>query len=293
MKYLSVLFLNLTCFLTLFVNQVHSATPDSLFIMKMQAYEDTLNAIGDEMIGGKDHAVRTMASHFLVKNLVKALKQENSFQYDFSGLRSISVIEPESKKFKIFTWQLLQENLSYRYYGAIQMQGKDLKLFPLVDYTLVIDSKDRIITDNERWLGALYYDILEVSKGKNTYYTLFGYHGANALSTKKMLEVLWFTPEGEVRFGAPIFSFEDDSLSNRVIYEYKEEAAFSLHYDEDQKKIVFDHLIPVDDLSEGYYFNYVPDGSYDGFEWKKGKWQFISKLYDFKLEDGEVPNVKD
>jgi len=71
--------------------------------------------------------------------------------------------------------------------------------------------------------------------------------------------------------------------------EFKKGASAGIRYSHEYNKIVFDHLIPMDDKSEGMYFNYVPDGSYNGFEWKRGNWVYIDKLFNFKLKDGEFP----
>jgi hypothetical protein len=35
----------------------------------------------------------------------------------------------------------------------------------------------------------------------------------------------------------------------------------------------------------------VPDGTYEGFEWKKGKWKHIDMIDYEKRKDGDVPNV--
>jgi hypothetical protein len=33
----------------------------------------------------------------------------------------------------------------------------------------------------------------------------------------------------------------------------------------------------------------IPDGDYEGFEWKNGQWMHIDKVFDFKLKEGEAP----
>ncbi len=38
--------------------------------------------------------------------------------------------------------------------------------------------------------------------------------------------------------------------------------------------IVFDYLVPLNPLLEGNKAFYVPEGTYDGFVWKRGKWRF-------------------
>ena len=244
---------------------------------------------------------RQAASHDIIRTLKTALTKKNSFYYDFANISSISIVKPEDERFRIFTWQFTFNNNTYRYFGALQKNNEDLELYPLVDYSVVMEDVDRMVTDNERWIGALYYDIVKVSDGKTDYYTVFGYDGNNAFSTKKIADVLWFTELGEIRFGAPIFiapetenekkeKKEEDAPLFRYILEFKKGVSAGINYSHEHNKIIFDHLIPVDDASKGMYFNYVPDGSYHGFEWVNDQWIFIDKIFHFTLKDGEFPD---
>jgi len=257
--------------------------------IEFRAYEDSINILSDTLLASRSEHMRKVASNKIILALKKALIKVNSFLYPFNNLQSISIVQPEDETFRIFTWQLGFDNNTFRYFGAIQMNSPELKLYPLVDYSVVMDNISRVVTDNERWIGALYYDIVKQKAGKKYYYTLFGYDGNNAFSTKKVADVMWFTEEGEIRFGAPIFDLGEDIPYFRYVMEFKKGASAGIRFSPENKKIIFDHLIPVDDKSEGMYFNYVPDGSYDGFQWKKGQWRFVDKLFDYKLKDGDFP----
>jgi hypothetical protein len=255
-----------------------------------EAYEDTINRISDILFNDADQQMRQRASHEIIRTLKNALLRENSFHYGFPYLESISIVQPDDNAFRIFTWQFTFDNNTFRYYGAIQLNDSELKLFPLVDYSALMESTENLVTDNERWIGALYYNVVRTSHNGRNYYTLFGYDGNNAFSTKKLADILWFTDEGEIRFGAPLFQTAEGQVQARFSLEFKKGAAAGINFSEEYGKIMFDHLIPVDDRSEGMYFNYVPDGSYNGFEWANGKWQFVDKLFDYKLRDGEFPD---
>ena len=52
--------------------------------------------------------------------------------------------------------------------------------------------------------------------------------------------------------------------------------------------IIYDHLIP-EDGETGKRYSYIPDGDYEGFKWKDGKWVHINKVFNFTLKDGEAP----
>ncbi len=263
---------------------------DSLDQVTLRQYEKKINELGATVIASLNPIERQQASHQKVKLLVEALKVEGSFNYHFDSLTSISTINAPDNSFRIFTWQMLQKDYTYRFYGAIQMNTPTLKLFPLVDYSVMIDKPHDKVLDNERWYGALYYDIIKTQHKESAYYTLLGWDGNNSMSTKKIMEVLWFNDEKEPRFGAPIFSYgKKDTFVCRYVMEYKENSVATLRRKGNEDKVYFDHLIPVNEQSEGYYFNYVPDGSYCGFEWVKGKWQYIDKIFHSKLKEGEFP----
>lgn len=264
---------------------------DAADSLKFKQYEDTINVYSDSLIFSNLEGNRKVASFRMIKTLTAALKLDNSYQYNFPNLKSVSIVEPEDKAFRVFTWQLTFDNNTNKYFGAIQMNSKTLNLIPLIDNSAMMDETklDTMVTSNRNWIGALYYDIKKVKAGKQIYYTLFGYDNNNAMSTKKVIDVLRIK-DGKAILGAPIFDIKESKLPiTRFYIEYKKGASTTCHYSEEHKKIMFDHLISEFDEGEGVYFTYVPDGSYDGFEWKKGKWRYIDKLFDFKLENGNFP----
>ncbi len=36
-------------------------------------------------------------------------------------------------------------------------------------------------------------------------------------------------------------------------------------------------------------YTYIPDGDYEGLQWKNGKWVHINKVYNQVLENGKAP----
>ena len=84
---------------------------------------------------------------------------------------------------------------------------------------------------------------------------------------------------------------EGGKILNRFILEFSKEASAGLNYSEAERKVIYDHVAPNGDALEGFYANYVPDGTYEGFEWKKGKWRHVENITYEKRKDGDVPNV--
>ena len=218
-----------------------------------------------------------------------------SFYYPFDSLQTISRLYAPDSSFRIFTWQFKKDNLLYLQEGAIQMNQPDgsLKLYPLFDASMFTADPLESLRTRLNWIGAIYYRIIEKTwQGKN-YYTLLGFDDYSESSNKKWMEVLTFTPEGEPRFGGPYFSFQEDSLRKPTQYrfniEYKKEAGTRFNYDPALDLVVFDELISESN-EPGKKDTYVPDGDFEAFQWKNGKWVHMQKgIFTKKLKDGDFP----
>jgi hypothetical protein len=171
----------------------------------------------------------------------------------------------------------------------------ELKLFPLIDRSIIMSNEKDTITNNEWWFGAIYYKILKKEyQGKN-FYTLLGYDENSIRSTKKRIEILHFNQSGNPVFGGDFFSFKQDSIpkknQSRFWIEYKKNGNARITYDEELNLIIYDHLISETNEPNKLY-TYIPDGDYEGFKWMNGKWLHIDKVFNEKLKDGEAPIVK-
>lgn len=283
--YIAILFIFIS-FVSKAQNQI---SPDDFKQIKL--YEDTLRMYGDTLINSQEKDNRTIASYRIIKTLTKALKIKNSYYYQWDSLLPWKIVQPEDAAFKIFTWYVRSDEDMYKFFGTIQVKSDTLKMFPLIDYSEFTDHQEDINVDNNNWIGCLYYGLKTVKSGKKTYYTLFGWDGNNAGSNKKVMEIFSFNKQGKPRFGAPIIQMENGKILNRFILEFSKEASASLNWNPDEKKIVYDHIAPNGDALEGFFANYVPDGTYEGFEWKKGKWRHVENIAYEKRVDGDVPNV--
>lgn len=268
-------------------------TAESSLLTEMAMREDSMKSYAFDIVNAHQAAERFRADSIFTRMLVRALKEKHSFSYPFDSLQTISRLYAPDSSFRIFTWQLVKDETTFRRHGAIQMKTADgsLLLYPLLDKTELVKDINNAITDNEEWVGALYYKIIQTTyEGKN-FYTLLGYDENSFRSTKKRIEVLTFS-NGKPVFGGPFFSFEEDSLprpvQSRFSIEYKKEGNGSIKYDKELGIIIFDHLISENNQPEKKY-TYIPDGDYEGFKWKNGKWVHIDKVFTFKLQDGQAP----
>ncbi len=257
-----------------------------------------IRQLGKTMVGSQYYERRRDANYAIIRHLTEFLKQENSFQLSLDSISFISVREPADHAFRILTWQLETSAGMVRHYGAIQMNTKQLTLIPLVDRSDDIENPETYVGDNEHWFGAIYYQVQAFNTNKGKAYLLYGFDANTPFSNKKILDILYISKTGDkLLFGGPIFpSFSNPKKqATRFILEYKEDAASRLNFDEELKQVVFDHLVPMDDESEGIYANYVPDGTYDALSFDRTSFYLVKDAIKitpqvFKPTDSN-PNV--
>ncbi|MCX6188492.1 MAG: hypothetical protein NTW54_02595 [Bacteroidetes bacterium] len=256
----------------------------------LQNLEIQMQGQSEQIIESADYSTRKTSCYSLIRNLVIALNLPGSFNYPFDSLKQISIVKSPDDKFRIFTWNLRNNDDSYRFYGAIQRnEKKGVMLIPLFDAGPLIKRPEDTTVDNNYWWGALYYKILPGKVKNETCYTLLGWNGANNKSNKKVIEVLRFQ-EGSVVFGAPIFKAGANDIMNRVVFEYNNEVQnMVLTYEPVKKYIVFDHLAPITPKAIGRYELYYPDGSYDYFVFENGYWNLKEMLFD----NGTIKTLND
>jgi hypothetical protein len=279
----------LLTFLSLFSFAQHSNP--AIHKQKMQTYEDSLRSISFQVINNQSEPERYNNNYKFIKTLIGALKTPNSFNYGFDSLRTISTLTSQDRRFKIFSWHVMNNDGSYRYYGTIQMNNPDgkLEMFPLVDYSSSIKNPADTATTNEKWFGAQYYKIIPVMYNvKVPYYILLGWKGNTVKTTKKVIEVLYFK-DGKAHFGMPVFEGKDKKATdkNRVIFEYSRQVSMLLNYLPKEGTIVFDHLAPPDPKMKDKFDMYGPDMSYDGLKLVNGHWRLVEDI-ELKNPQSEI-----
>lgn len=261
---------------------------------QIKAVEDSLLNTADSMYNAFIPEERGIYNEKFVKQLIRALKMPNSYNYGFDSLaKKINIIYPDDKSFRIFNWVNIPSDVITRYYGAVQVPGEQLKLYPLIDCSVELgkNAEDSVLT-NGRWYGALYYRIMANEVNGQTIYTLFGKNASGLVSNKKLMDPMYIATTGVV-FGAPIFNVRSQLRPNervtRFIIEYKKDVQASMNWDDDMKAVYFDKLVSqVNDPNRKYTF--VPSGQYDGFRWNQGFWDYIQDLIPVdNLKDGNAP----
>ncbi|MEO6524328.1 MAG: hypothetical protein ABIN91_21765 [Mucilaginibacter sp.] len=248
---------------------------DARDIKQLRIYEDSLKVLGKQFAGIENELERKNANYAFIKTLVMALKTPNSYFYPFDSLKNISIVGAPDSHFRLLTWHITNNDGSYRFYGAVQINTEKLQLHPLEDYSDYMTNPEDTITDNRKWLGAQYYKIIQPDAAL-PYYTLLGWKGSSNLSTKKVIDMLSFK-DGKPVLGMAVFD-GNGKTRKRVVFEYSRQASMLLKYIPERKIIVFDHLSPSEPKNVGKHETYGPDMSYSGYRYNQGRWTFADNL---------------
>ncbi|ULQ57547.1 hypothetical protein KJS94_04950 [Flavihumibacter rivuli] len=257
-------------------------------LKELRQREDSLRIYADSMINAVAAGKRFMADSNFVRTLVRGLQVKHSFQYPFDSLQTVSRLYAPDSSFRVFTWQLKKDEYFYYQKGAIQVRTPDgsLKLYPLFDASMFTNKPLDSVRTRRNWIGAIYYKVIQKEYNGKQYYTLLGFDGYTISSNRKWMEVLSFDDRtGEPMFGGPFISYRPDTLKsnlvlNRFNIEYKKEASTTFNYNSEMDMIIFDHLISESEEPQRRE-TYVPDGDFEGFQWKNGKWVHVPKVFDY------------
>jgi hypothetical protein len=249
---------------------------------QLQSWDDTEDSLGllaYAIVNDSLPEYRFAACRSFILTLVQALKTPNSFHYPFEQIKSVSIMYPPDSSFRIFTWQLYVDKDEYRYYGAIQMNSPELKLFPLVDRSFELTGNiEQLELQPDNWYGVVYYHIQQCDAPKGTYYVLFGFDGFSFFRKRKVMDVLQFR-EGKPIFGVPVFIHDPKTpAKKRKVLEYAAAASVRFNFDPALDLIIHDHLIAMPG-EDGEGVNHYPDGSYEGYKYEKGLWRYIENVF--------------
>lgn len=257
---------------------------DSTFIDS----ERELNKFGYDIINGLDDESREMANTQFHDLLLEVVSSDHSFAYHFDSLKTISILT--SGNVKLYNWMLPKGDGTYRYFAFLQLKVDEnsYRVTELIDQSDKIETPVNKVLTPKNWYGALYYKIIHDKKSGSNDYTLLGWDGNNNLTNKKIIDVMVVSGNGMVKFGASIFKMKRKTYK-RVIFEYSKSAVMSLKYHPEEKKIVFDYLVPISSSLAGIFEYYGPSlNRFDAFVINNKKW-----LYEPDTEIKLRRNLKD
>lgn len=257
------------------------------YAQEFDANVSKLNELGQEIIAAANDYDKISANDKFNDALRELVQKPNTFEYDFSTLKTISILSAHN--LKIYNWAIPFADGTFEYFALLQIKnGENYSIVELIDKSDDIKTPENKTLTSKSWYGALYYKLIYAKKlGKNTY-TLLGWDGNNLLTNKKIIETIAVADNGMIKFGLPILKTKKRT-KRRMIFEYSENAVMSLKYHPEIEKIVFDFLVPSSSKLTGIYEYYGPAlNRFDAFALDKGKW-----LYEEDVNIELDRNIKD
>ncbi|MEN8137890.1 MAG: hypothetical protein ABFR62_05620 [Bacteroidota bacterium] len=256
--------------------------------LTMQDFNEVLGVLGKTIISFEDESLRIENNEVFRTFLKRAIEQENSFEYDFDSVRTMSIIKSEDQKLRIYNWAFPYENGTYTFYGFVQLKTESgYRVIELYDQSDIITSYKYRSFYPEKWFGALYYNILTRTHNDKTYYTLLGWDGNTTYTTKKIIDVLTIKHGEELEFGSPIFDLHTNVKPRpkrippapyRMVYEFASMVSMKLNWDDKERYIIMDHLSPLTSDKKEFAKYYGPDLTFDAFRWIDGKWSLFENV---------------
>lgn len=209
------------------------------------------------------------------------LQHRSSFDYPFELLHYMGKKRSPDGSFRLYNWNTVMADGSYRYFAFIQRKegitDSTCQVNELVDAQGEGGTSVNKSVGANQWMGALYYQIVPFKSGRNDYYLLLGWDGHNALSNRKVIEILHFSSRGKPLLGAPLILWRGRPL-HRVVFEYAKMARMTLRWEPSQQRVVFDHLSPSESRYKGLLEYYGPDLSFDALIKKGGMWRLAEDV---------------
>jgi len=208
---------------------------------------------------------------FIIDDYVKS---DTVFFHRFRNLRYLGQVTSPDSLLKIVTWNLVLTNSPSRYFCYFirkREQGQKNKIFRLTTTYNENPVKTDTIYSETDWYGALYYDIKPYLINDKKCWILLGIDYGNPFISRKIIDVLSFTPDDSIKFGRKWFA-SDEFLKFRDVFEYASNGMMSLRFSSDSL-IIFDHLVPFSPAQVDDHQYYGPDYSSDGYFFKDELWR--------------------
>ncbi|MCB9017064.1 MAG: hypothetical protein WCQ55_06665 [Paludibacteraceae bacterium] len=264
------------CILLLTVNMVQMIGQET----NSGKRETIIAQLFDSIRNSEDDSIKHTLNKKIEALFAEELEEAGSFLNTFDSLKYVGKITSDDKKVRIYTWSYPLSDKTYGYGGFVQrkISSKEYVITPLrTPQQAYLPPTNKRLNSSD-WYGALYYKAIHVKKGD--YYVLLGWAGKDMASDFKIIESMEFDGKGKARFGKLIFKGKKQT-AHRYILEYSAEAKVSLSYDESNKRIAFDHLVPTEPVYTDVFSYYGPDFTYDAFYLRKGKW-YLEENIDIK-----------
>lgn len=271
----------------------------------MANYQSQLVKYFEKVSSAPTDNERYNANELATQLMMQALETDGSFKYQWNLGEYVSVLTSSDKKMRIITWPVVSDQGEYECFGFIQVYDEKEGGYTVYQLTDVSDEAINIeesLFSPDRWLGAVYQQIVTTQHEGRTYYTLLGWTGRTPLVQRKVIEPVCFKgTSSKPQFGQALFRREKNL--RRIVLDYSSQAMVNLNYSEqytrtvtskrvksgsgkksktvsvqetnDQKgpMIIFDEIEPKLPGMDGLFQYYVPSGVEMAYVWTNGRWE--------------------
>ena len=235
-----------------------------------------LEELFDRLVGNYNDSERIQINDSIRLILDSYVKSDSVFTHRFTNLRYLGQIVSPDSSLKIITWNLVLENEPGKYFCYFirkQDAVKENKIYRLsVTYNEKPVDSDTTYTESD-WYGALYYDLRPFIIDNIRCWILLGIDYGNSEISRKIIEVLSFTPENSIVFGRKWFASGEEK-TYRAVFEYASNAMMSLRF-RSESSIIFDHLVSFSSTHKDDRQYYGPDYSFDAYNFENGLWKLV------------------
>jgi hypothetical protein len=277
--------------------------------------ETELAQLFDTVSRGSNHHIRYNANAKFLTLLKSTLAEDGAIDYPFSSVRCEKLMPPD-KKFRLFNWMVRRDE-GMEFFAVMMVyneRSKAYQIVQLVDESETVFDLPNAILGKDNWYGAYYTQVIQTEAGGRKHYTLLGWNGNDRTVNRRLIEILTFKPNGDLVFGANVFSNHRGQRERfvRRIFEYNSQGSMILRYDfqsysepvgEKPKPgqrpkerlvranmIVFDRLVPQSPDLAGRREVYIAAGGvYDAYVWLDNRWTL---KVDILAQNPAIPRSK-
>lgn len=259
----------------LFFSLIVQAQEDYLSLARV---ERELELAFDELYSEQIPGTSLALYHSIDSMFEAALELPGSANYRWEKLDQIGKLKSDDGSLRVYSWLYMADRNTYHYscfFQVIDRKG-NAEIFKLKQSRSPEAKGEEYPQTLEDWHGKIYYGLHQSKYRRKTLYTLMGMDFNNMNSSMKSVEVI------AIQRGKPVFRddqfLDGGTVKDRMIFEYSNEVAISVRYNQELDLIVFDHLVPFHPLYHGNYQFYGPDGSYDGLKFQEGIWVMVEDV---------------
>ena len=125
------------------------------------------NILTDLRNAQKD-AEREMINLELIDALQEVLVYPGTMEYEFESWTSMSTLRSPDNEFRIFNWNIEDENLMHSHFCYLitpRWGSKENRVYEFKEDKITLPPRPTNVLTPNKWYGALYYKIIPVQQG--------------------------------------------------------------------------------------------------------------------------------